>query len=133
MLGVARPTQANEALVALVPAGVRYRRRPLVGRWVRLRDLRRLRRVALVRRRIRGTRFVRGDHHRFLDWKTGAANPLVGACEPLRKLVLDPLRFLLELHQPLPGLLLVGLVPAPDGVAEPPESRVALDVDRIEP
>src|SRR5215470_7922908 len=135
MPGVPRSTQANEALVGLGLAGVgrRDRRRPLVGRRVRLGDLGRLRRVALVRRRIRGTGFVRDDHDRLLYRKTRAANPLVGAGEPLGELVLDALHLLLELHQPVPGLLLVGLVAAPDGVAERPDSRATLDGDRIEP
>src|SRR6185503_5651926 len=53
--------------------------------------------------------------------------------EPLRELVLDALPLLLELHEALPSLLLCGLVPPPDGIAERLERRAALDGDRVEP
>ena len=76
--------------------------------------------ASLVGRRIRlGTRagsggsssgggygdwLVRSDHDRVLYREARAANPLVGAGEPLRELVLDALPLLLELHEPLPSL-----------------------------
>src|SRR6476660_8636604 len=122
-------------LLALGLAGIRRgdRRRPLVGGRVRLRDLSRLGRVALVRGWIRGTWLVGRDHDRVLYRETRAPNPLVGAGEPLRELVLDALPLLLELHEALPGLLLGGLVPPPDCIAERLERGAALDGDRVEP
>src|SRR5437763_16873933 len=135
MPAVPRSTQASEALLALGLAriGRRNRRRPLVGRRIRLRDLCGIGRVALVRRRIRGTGFVRGDHHGLLYRKARAANPLVGTGKARRELVLGALRLLLQLHHPLPSLLLAGLVPAPDGGTKRLQSRAALDGDRNEP
>src|SRR5689334_17238123 len=129
-------------LLVLGLTGIRCRdgRSSLVGRRVRLRDPRRLGRVALVRRRILRVRprvfwqggggfaadassLVGSDHKRVLYRKTRASNPLVGAGKPLRELVLDALPLLLELHESLPGLLLRGLVPPPDCVAEGLERR----------
>src|SRR6476619_2965615 len=109
----------RRGLLALVLAGIgrRDRRRPLVGGRVRLRDLSRLGRIALVRRRIRGTWLVGRDHDRVLYRETRAPNPRVGAREPLGELVLDALPLLFELHEALPGVVLCSLVTSPDGAA----------------
>jgi hypothetical protein len=78
-------------------------------------------------------RFAGRHHDRLLYRKTRAPNPLVGACEPHGELVLDALSLLLELDEPFTSLPLGELVPPPDGVAERPQCRAALDADRIEP